>query len=173
MTQPDARPCGCGRAARTCRTPAPPGRQCAECIAGRHNHHSRYQAEAFVPQPDAGVRYYRYRTSRDIYKVPTLTPDSAEAVFAGETKLLGGAAQRVDWRTGQHTWRFAKRVPAEVRRNARIGSALHPNTVPYSISMGIPSTLEFREAFPGISLPSVCQKDDDSPRPHHNHQVNV
>ena len=167
MTQPDSRPCGCGLAARACRTPAPPGQQCAECTAGRHDHHRRYQADAFVPKPEAGVRYYRYRTSRDIYKAPTLTPDSndAEAVFAGDAKLLSGAALRVDWRTGEHTWRFAKRVDPEIRRNARIGSALHPNTVPYSIGINAPSTIHFREALPGVPLPSDRQTDETKPRP--------
>ena len=174
MPQPNSRPCGCAHAARTCHTPAPPGQQCAECTAGRHDHHNRYQPETFVPQPEAGIQYYRYRTSRDLYKVPTLTPDSAdaEAVFAGETKLLGGAPLRIDWRTGKNTWRFAKRVPAEIRRNARIGSALHPNKVPYSIGIQVPSTIEFREAFPGVPLPSDCQTDEGNAQPRHNQQVN-
>ena len=127
------------------------------CAAGRHDHHNRYQADAFVPQPEYGVMYYRYRTSRDIYRVPTLTTDSAEAdvIFAGECKLLGGAALHIDWETGEHTWMFAARVPLEIRRNARIASALHPNTVPHSVGLGIPSTHHFKEAFPGVLLPTT------------------
>ena len=150
-------PCGCSHARYICARPADPEHQCPECAAGRHDHHNRYQPDPFVPQPEHGVMYYRYRISRDIYRVPTLTTDSAEAeaIFARECKLLGGAALCIDWETGEHTWMFAARVPPEIRRNARIASALHPNTVPHSVGLGIPSIHHFQEAFPGAPLPTT------------------
>ena len=173
MNQPQASACPCGRTARTCPNPAPPGQTCAECTAGRHDHHLRYRAEPFRPQPEFGVMYYRYRTSRDMFKLPTLTPDSAEAeaIFAGQAKLLSCAVLRVDWATGTHTWRFAKRVPAEIRQHARIKSALHPNTVPYTIGVGAPSTREFREAFPSVPLLSDCQTTDETTPPSYRQET--
>ena len=102
------------------------------------------------------IRHYRYRISRDIYKSLDLTPDSAEAaaIVQGNRKLLSGAVLTVNWTTGGHTWQFAKRVPPEVRKNARCLSATDPEHLPGSTGISGLPLAEYRSKFPGQRLPS-------------------
>ena len=98
------------------------------------------------------VKYYRYkRRHRDAYLVQDPNPNpTPEDIVAGKAKLLSGAVLIINWTTGIGEWRFASRVPDELRRSCRLYVRLDSDQIPYNIAPN-PSgyAARFREQFPG------------------------
>ena len=97
------------------------------------------------------VKYYRYKRRRDAYLVLDPNPHpTPEGIAAGKAKLLSGAILIINWTTGMGEWRFANRVPEELRHSCRLCVRLDPDRIPYNIAPNMGGyAARFREQFPG------------------------
>ena len=115
----------------------------------------------FNPKPEVGIKYYRYRRDRSIYKALSWEmerDEEAQAAFEHGKPVLSGFAMKVDWATGEREFIFSKRIWEIEKRNAVIEAMNYPNKVEHCINNSDNPTVIYRQLFGGYPHPEIDGK---------------